>query len=275
MKKIIYYLILIGSIYSGISDGQISVKDTPLILEKLYHRMVNNYEDSVRLEINDSIRFIIDSYVKSDTLFNHRFKNIRNLGQITSSDSLVKIITWNLVLKSGQSRYFCYFIRKQEAGKANKIYRLETLFSRNNIKTDTSYNEQNWYGALYYDIKPYVIDNNRFWVLLGIDYGDPLITRKIIDVLSFSKQDSIIFGEKWFDSGEKQKFRDVLEYSSGGIMSLRFTSDSSIVFDHLVPFKPDLQGNRQFYGPDYSYDAYYFKDGKWKLTINVDARNKD
>lgn len=275
MKRIIYYLILIGSIYSGISDGQIAVKDTPLILEKLYHRMVNNYEDSVRLEINDSIRFIIDSYVKSDTLFNHRFINIRYLGQITSSDSLVKIITWNLILKSGQSRYFCYFIRKQEAGKANKIYRLDTLCRRNNIITDTTYNEQNWYGALYYDIKPYVIDNNRFWVLLGIDYGDQLITKKIIDVLSFSKKDSIIFGKKWFDSGEKRKFRDVLEYSSSGIMTLRFTSDSSIVFDHLVPFKPDLQGNRQFYGPDYSYDAYYYKDGIWKLTINVDARNKD
>jgi hypothetical protein len=275
MKPTIFYLILIGSIYSGISNGQTSVNDSPIILEDLYHRMLNNYGDNVRLEINDSIRFIIDSYVKSDTLFSHRFENLRYLGQITSSDSLIKIITWNLVLKNGQSRYFCYLIRKQEGGKPNKIYRLETIYNENKVKTDTTYSEQNWYGALYYDIKPYVIDNNRLWVILGIDYGDPLITRKIIDVLSFNKQDSIIFGEKWFDSGAKRKFRDVLEYSSSGIMSLKFTSDSSIVFDHLVPFEPNLKDNRQFYGPDYSYDAYYLKNGIWKLTTNVDARNKD
>ena len=41
-----------------------------------------------------------------------------------------------------------------------------------------------------------------------------------------------------FASGEEIKFRDVFEYASNAMMSLRFRSDSSIVFDHLVPFSP-------------------------------------
>jgi hypothetical protein len=58
-------------------------------------------------------------------------------------------------------------------------------------------------------------------------------------------------------------------------MSLRFSSDSSIVFDHLVPFSPALMDDRQYYGPDYSFDAYNFENCLWRLTINVDARNKE
>ncbi len=71
------------------------------------------------------------------------------------------------------------------------------------------------------------------------------------------------------------EFRAVFEYASNAMMSLRFRSDSSIVFDHLVPFSPSKKDDHQFYGPDYSFDAYNYKDGLWKLTINVDARNQE
>jgi hypothetical protein len=160
-------------------------------------------------------------------------------------------------------------------GDKNEIYRLTASYNNVSVRTDTIYSEADWYGALYYDMKPCMTNGAKCWLLLGIDYGNPLISRKIIDVLSFTANDSIVFGKRWFISGEEKKFREVFEYSSNGTMSLRFSSDSSIVFDHLVPFSPELKNDRQSYGPDYSYDAYIFKNGFWKLTINVDARNKE
>jgi hypothetical protein len=255
--------------------GQKDINNTPLVLEKLYNRLLNNYTDSSRLQINDSIRCIIESYVASDTVFIHRFKNLRYLGQITSPDSLLKIITWNLILSESQNQYFCYFIRKQENGKENKIYKLATSYKEDAVKKDTTYTDKDWYGALYYDIRPYIIDGKRGWTLLGIDYGNPDISRKVIDVLNFTPNDSILFGRKWFESDGKIKFREVFEYASNGMMSLRFNSDSSIVFDHLVPFSPNQLNDRRYYGPDYSYDAYNFINGLWKLIINVDVRNKE
>ena len=60
------------------------------------------------------------------------------------------------------------------------------------------------------------------------------------------------------------------------MMSLRFRSDSSIVFDHLVPFSSSENEDRLLYGPDYSFDAYNFENGMWNLKINVDElRNKE
>jgi hypothetical protein len=192
-----------------------------------------------------------------------------------SPDSLLKIITWNLVLENEPGRYFCYFIRKQEPGKNNKIYRLSASYNENQVKTDTIYTETGWYGALYYDLKPFIIDNRRCWVMLGIDYGNYSISRKIIEVLNFASDGSIVFGRKWFASGDQTKYRDVFEYASNAMMSLRFRSDSSIVFDHLVPFSDSHKDDRQYYGPDYSFDAYNYEKGLWRLIINVDARNKE
>jgi hypothetical protein len=275
MRQIIISLILITYLSTGLAKCQVKPNDAPDALEKLYGRLLNNYDDTDRQRINDSIRLIIDSYVVSDTVFKHRFTKLKYLGQITSQDSLLKIITWNLVLSNSPGQYFCYFIRKQEPGKENRIYRLATSYSEDPVKTDTVYDEHDWYGALYYDIKHYIINDKQYWILLGIDYGNLYISRKIIEVLSFTSEGSIIFGKKLFASGENVKFRDVFEYASNGMMSLRFRGDSSIVFDHLVPFTPAHTDDRQYYGPDYSYDAYNFQNGLWRLTINIDARNKE
>ncbi len=71
-------------------------------------------------------------------------------------------------------------------GKNNKIYRLSTGYNEDPVRTDTTYKVSDWYGALYYDLRPYIIDNTGCWVLLGIDYGNAVISRKIIEVLIYT-----------------------------------------------------------------------------------------
>ena len=274
MRPAVFYIILFILLSTSFAKSQVPSVATPQVLEELFNRLVDNYNDNDRIRINDSIRLIIDSYAKSDSVFNHRFNNLRFMGQITSPDSLLKIITWNLVLDSQPGKYFCYFIRKQDRGKENLIYRLSADYNEKPVRTDAAYNESDWYGALYYDLRPYNIDDKRCWILLGLDYGNSFISRKIIEVLSFMPGNKIVFGRKWFSSTEEIKSRAVFEYASDAMMSLRFSSDSSIVFDHLVPFSPALKDDRQYYGPDYSFDAYNFENGLWRLKINVDARNQ-
>lgn len=244
-------------------------------LETLFYRLADTIPADQKLAANDSIRHLIDEYVSDDTVFNHRFENVRFLGQITSPDSLVKIITWNLPLKSGEGRYYCYFIRKGENSVKNSVYSLSSTYKERAPTQDTTYTSGNWYGALYYDIRPYQTGSEKCWVLLGLDYGNRMVSRKIIDVISFGQGNSISFGKKWFETSKGLKFRVVFEYSSTASMTLRFISGSKIVFDHLVPFSPAYAGNHEYYGPDYSYDSYSYADGKWKFSLNVDARNTE
>jgi len=246
--------------------------DTSTSLGKLFGRLVSSHDDSEKIRLNDSIELIIDSYSRSDSIFTHRFTNLKYLGQIAPENSQLKILTWNLLLDSVRSKYICYFIHR--SANKNSVRKLEKTYDKEPVRNDTVYSEMNWYGALYYDMRAFGKGNNIHWVLLGIDYGNPSVTRKIIDVVSFNTDGTILFGKKIFVSGEMIKFREVLEYISSAVISLKFASQKSIVFDHLVPVSPALKGKREFYGPDFSYDAYKLEKGVWKMETNIDVRNK-
>jgi hypothetical protein len=275
MRTILFTFLISVSVNIPVSTAQICSDDVTSTLEKLYLRLLINIDDADRIRINDSVRMIIDSYIESDSVFNHRFNNLRYLGQITAPDSLLKIITWNLILQNGTNKYFSYFVRKSASSNENHIYRLTGNYSETPIRTDTFYFESDWYGSLYYDVRPLVTDDDTCYILLGIDFGNSFITRKIIEVISFAPDGRLVFGKDWFVAGDETKYREVLEYASTGVTILRFLSDESIVFDHLVPFSPEFEGDRRYYGPDYSYDAYNYHNGKWELTLNVDVRNKE
>jgi hypothetical protein len=274
MRKNVLYLILFFLSSGGLLSGQTPTNNISSSLEKLFSELRSNLTSQSKIEKNDSVRSLIFSYASSDSVFSHRFLNLRYLGQITSPDSLVKIITWNLILPEGTGRYYCYLIHRSRRYGAGKVYTLAADYREAPVRTDTIYSSSDWYGALYYNIRPFTYDGQTKYILLGIDYGNSLITRKIIEVLSFRQNENILFGQKCFTDGKSIAPRVVFEYSSSAVMSLRFETDNQIVFDHLSPFSPELKGNRQFYGPDFSFDSYIFEKDLWQLKTDIDIKNK-
>jgi hypothetical protein len=256
------------------SAAQVSTRDDSKNLEKLFGRLRENLPDEMKLAANDSVVAIIDSYASSDSVFRHRFSNLRFLGQIASPDSLVKIITWNLILEDGANLYLCYFIKRDIKSGAGRVFRLKGTYNEAAARDDTTYTSLHWYGAIYYDIRPFDFAGSTKYVLLGIDYGNSFITRKIIDAAGFDKENGIVFGLKCFSDGKTLKERVVFEYSSKAVMSLKFENDGMIVFDHLSPESPQYKDDRQFYGPDFSFDAFRLEKGFWKYKGDIDIKNK-
>lgn len=271
-----YFIITVYLFFTltALSPAQVSGRNDLKNLERLFTRLRENLPDEMKLAANDSIVAIIDSYASSDTVFRHRFNNLRFLGQITSPDSLVKIITWNLILGDGANLYFCYFIKRDLKNVAGNVFRLRGTYNEAAARIDTIYSSLNWYGAIYYDIRPFDFDGSTKYVLLGIDYGNSFITRKIIDVLGFDRENGIVFGLKCFSDGKILRERVVFEYSSKAVMSLKFENDGMIVFDHLSPESPQYKDDHQFYGPDFSFDAFYLEKGFWNYKGDIDIKNK-
>lgn len=274
MRLKVYLIIYAGLLLISPVKGQAKSTDVSRVLVSLYDRILFTNTDSERIRLNDSIKLIIGSYVSSDSIFDHKFTNLRYLGQVTSPDSRIKIVNWNLILKEGSNKYFCYLVRKGDRGEQNKVFELTGENRVEKIRTDITYNDKNWYGALYYNIMPFKKDNKTYYILLGIDYGNMLLTRKIIDVLSFSTEGGILFGDDCFLKGAVKKFREVLEYSSEGVITLRIHTPKMIVFDRLAVYSDDSEDSGQHYGAEYRYDAYVFKKGTWLFTGNVDVKNK-
>ena len=64
----------------------------------------------------------------------------------------------------------------------------------------------------------------------------------------------------------------MFEYSSKVVMSLR-QYNGALVFDHLAAKDEMAEGMPQFYGPDFSYDAFFSSRGKWSYEADVDVKN--
>jgi hypothetical protein len=274
MKRNHITLFLIFFSLTITSFGQQKHAGLPDSLGKMFFRLRDNLPVEKKLVINDSVLTIMDSYAASDTVFSHRFNNLRFLGQVTSTDSLLKIITWNLILDDGANKYYCYFIKREKKEGAGSVIRLKGNYTDKAERADTSYSASDWYGALYYDVRPFDYNGSKKYIILGIDYGNSFITRKLIDVVNFGKGNDITFGLNCFSDGRNLKQRVVFEYSSRAVMSLKFETDNTVVFDHLSPFSPQYRDNRQFYGPDFSFDSFGYDKGLWRYKGDIDIKNK-
>jgi hypothetical protein len=51
--------------------------------------------------------------------------------------------------------------------------------------------------------------------------------------------------------------------------------EKMITMDHLAPMEPVFEGDRSYYGPDFSYDALDYQEGKWMLIEDVELRNRE
>lgn len=265
-------IILLTGLRSLKTDAQPGT--TQSILNQLFTRILDTNSDTERLRLNDSIKILIEGFVESDSVFSFRFDKLRYLGQIDSPDKILKIINWNIVLRDGSNRYFCYIIRKGRKETPNKIYTLSGSNRKEAIKTDMTYNEKDWYGALYYAIQPFKKGRTTNYILLGIDYGSLRLSRKIVEILSFAPDGAIVFGDKCLVREKETKFREVFEYSSESVMTLRVYSPKLIVFDHLVSVVGNVNDNPEYYGAEYKFDAYSFKKGFWDFIQDVDVKNK-
>ena len=256
------------------ANGQTGKPDVEMILENLYERIINTKDDTEKLRLNDSVRLVIGTYAASDSVFKHRFTNLRHLGQIESPDSRLKIITWNLFLRKSPNRYFCYMVRKGEKSKGNLVYVLTGQNREEAVRTDITYTANNWYGALYYTIQPFKKDRKVYYILLGLDFGNLLISRKIIDVLDFTSAGELVFGKDCFTKGQETKFREVLEYSADGMVTLRFNNRKLIVFDQLASYTTGHEDGSAQYGAGFSFDGYILKRGEWRFVSDVDVKNE-
>lgn len=271
------YLLLFLFVFScfNLVKAQTIEKSAGEHLEILFNKLALSEEDSEKISLNDSIVSFVNEYIKSDSVFYKKLDNIRFLGQITSPDSLVKILTWNVALSDGVQNYYCYFLTREPENETVSTYKLYGESGVDLIRKDTTYSASDWYGALYYDLRPLNINGENFYVLLGLDFKNVFITRKVIEIVRFDSGNNLVLGKRIFSNVNNLNFREVFEFSSQANMTMRFNGENEIIFDHLSPFSPEFKDNFQYYGPDFSYDSFIFEKGLFKLKEDIDIRNQE
>lgn len=195
---------------------------------------------------------------------------------ILSPDKQVRIFTWDVEAEDGTHMFYGFihaYVRKQ---KKFETYLLNDKSEGMKDPENAILDNTKWFGAYYYQIIFVKHKRKKYYVLLGWDGNNRISNRRLIDVLYFTDKGFPKFGDMIFSSESgKTRRRVIFEYQAGLFMALRYEEDrEGIVFDHLSPPNPNLEGQYSFYGPDFSYDMLQFKDGKWLYVKNVLPRNE-
>jgi hypothetical protein len=240
-------------------------------LARLYGQIRRSKDDTKKIAYNDSILDLFRQILPQKGSFLYPFDSLKYTGKLYAPDSTFRIINWNLAFSDGTYRYYGFICRKD--GGVTELHDHSREITH---PEDTILTPENWYGALYYRILRNKWRNKTWYTLLGIDLHNDFTTRKVIDVLSFDKKGAIRFGAPLFQMGDSVLTRVIFEFNARASMLLHYDENMEmIVFDHLSPSRPSYKGLYQFYGPDSSYDGFFFFKGMWRLREDLDVRNRE
>ncbi len=279
--KHVFFIITVCSLFlftqNGFAqDSQEQLEDYETRIFTCFEKMKNEKSDSIKNDLNLEIQDLFGKALQLKASFDYPFASLKQfIYNETSEDKLLRIFNWNVPYNDGRQKYGAilhYYIKKQ------KKYRIFSL----NDNSDNIVNpekrklsENNWYGALYYKMLYKKYKREKYYTLFGWDGNSDYSTKKIIEVLHFDSRGKPVFGAPIFKMPRGKNNRIIFEYSKQSQMMLRYDENAKlIVFDLLVPPSPLYKGQFQFYGPEGTYDGFYFKKGKWIYKANVDVRNE-
>ncbi len=231
--------------------------------------------DAQKIAISKSAEKILIDSLKKNKTFAPTFDNYKEMGRVMSDDKKVCIYSWAFQL-SDKSYYYGTVVQTK-LRKGSRVDALTIKKSPFLPQPTERIQRHNWYGALYYKIAHVKYRRDNYYVMLGWAGLSSITHYKLIEVLRVDGSGRASFGKQVLKKKGRQTWsRHVFEFSAEGKMALNYDDAAKmIVFDHLVPESMMFTDLRSYYGPDFTYDTYNLREGKWYFNDNVDVRNKD
>lgn len=245
------------------------------------------YNDTSNVERMRACYTFIPKFVEALKVpgsFTFGFDSVPMLSILYPTDSSFRVITWQVSLEGGSYRYFGTI--QMNNGKDLKLYPLIDRTDSIASPQDTLLSPSCWYGAFYYNMIETKAKGKTYYTLFGFDGNDLYSRIKVMDVLHFD-DGKPVFGAPIFSIPDsvaetfpyvvnKPQTRFMVFYKFDAKLSLNYNPDDNIVvFDHIkstVEFGKDIPVSLV---PDGSYDAFEWKDGKWKYIPNVYEQTVD
>jgi hypothetical protein len=240
-----------------------------VVLKDLLANLRNAQNDQQKEQANSQFKSYLEETIKIKGSFDYPFTSLKSVGTVKSPDNTFRLFNWNVEQDDHSNKYYCYILRFDAKKKNWKIIELQDKSFMLPAQPDDILTEDNWYGALYYKIIPIAKSNKTYYTILGWDGISQMSNCKLIDVISFSG-DHVKLGSPIFKTQDGVHKRLFFEHSKKAFMSLNYDDDRQrIIFDHLAPETENLEGFREFYVPDLSYDELKFFNNKWHLREDV------
>jgi hypothetical protein len=274
ISSFIVFFGLLSFKVSGQPMNSVITKESELVI--LLDSLRKATTDMEKVEINYSFKDLMQQTLSLPDAFAYSFSQLETVGFINSPDGKLRIVNWNLEMADKSHRYFCFILHYDAKTEKINLHELTEGYISLTEHPDYTIYADNWYGCLYYKIIPFEKGSKTLYTLLGWDGNNEMSGIKLIDVLSFSSGDPVLGASVFKKSKSETLSRVIFEFNKKAYFSLKYEEDySRIVFDHLMPETPNLEGLYSFYVPDLSYDSYVLDGNKWLLYEDVVAVNPE
>ncbi len=184
-----------------------------------YESVLNRLQDSIvvyaaKLNINtpDEVKDaasaklvkLIGKAARQQNSIDFAFDSLRIVSVLTSEDKAIRIFTWLIPYSDGS---FSYGGVVQAFNKRTKSYFVKVLKDKTPVISRPMrkiLSADKWYGARYYRIITKKYRRRKYYTLLGWKGFDPVITRKVVEVISVKSNGTVVFGYNLFDLSDKE-----------------------------------------------------------------------
>lgn len=272
IKKIIVVMMLVlcGKTFSLQAQDTLALKPEEDAVAALLASCIETDGDSAKIALANKAANSLQQLLEKQSAFRYSLSGLKNVSTVYSPDKKVRLVTFGVALAEGRYVYHGFVLYNN--GTSVTTTRLFAAPKSEADPSRASMQASNWYGAIYYDISMFGSKKAPIYALCGWDGADMFTNRKVLEQLMIDPSGKPKFGGSFASEYGRGFQRLIFEFTEKAVMSLHYNSkEKAIVADHLSA-PPQYKGNKQFYGPDMSFDAYYYEKGEWYYEPDIDVK---
>lgn len=207
-----------------------------------------------------------------DAAFQYEFSLLKNISSVYSDDGAVRVLTFAVPLNNGRKYLYHGLVAYYDEEEGMKVTRLTDDEKKTRNPQFVDMQASNWYGAVYYQVQQVGSRRSPVYALCGWDGADLFTNRKVLEQLTFDDEYNARFGGSFQTEHSDGLHRIVFEFTEKAVMSLQFDPRLQMVVGDHLSAPAEFVHDPRYYGPDMSFDGYYYEKGKWHYEPDIDVK---
>lgn len=278
MKQSLFLFLLIITSLSVRAQQLQQLEDE---LKPLAYAILNEDQFLDRFKADSAFTRGLVRALRTPHSFRYRFDSLITISQQYAPDSSFRIFTWQIQMEDMNHFRQKGAIQMRTNDGSLKLIPLFDASKFTEAPFDSVRTNQNWIGAVYYNIIQTTYNNRKYYTLFGYDENDARSSRKWMEVMTFDANGNPQFGGRYFNYREddikpkQPAFRFCLEYKKDANAKLNYDPElNMIVMAHLVSEEGDNKKKHTLV-PYGTFEGFKWLGGKWVHQADITQVNPD
>ncbi len=282
MKQVLFlFSLVITSLFVRAQDNRMQLQQIEDELKPLAYAILNEDQFLDRFKADSVFTRGLVRALRTPHSFRYRFDSLITISQQYAPDSSFRIFTWQIQMEDMNHFRQKGAIQMRTNDGSLKLIPLFDASKFTEAPFDSVRTNQNWIGAVYYNIIQTTYNNRKYYTLFGYDENDARSSRKWMEVMTFDANGNPQFGGRYFNYREddikpkQPAFRFCLEYKKDANAKLNYDPElNMIVMAHLVSEEGDNKKKHTLV-PYGTFEGFKWLGGKWVHQADITEVNPD